>query len=559
MLSFLGVLGNTFRINSGRAGNRIIFADDDRVYRSRDVLRIILFFYARLSSLSNIRAVIPATDNSLALFAMITASWLHGLEPVLPNTLQPEGFSVLNDTDMVNVFIEKEKYLNTSAYFAGEFGNNERKPNLIDFSSEYTDFLHTALSDDSSDFSEITEESLGSLVSGLQFSDDIKDEFTARFLSLAGDAIASVTGNTAGSSGENDISPLEADLPVTGMTSGSTGKPKKITRTLGEFLAEYLAVKELILPYVNPAECLGVATVSNFHAYGLMFRFFFPILSGVPVYTGMLEYQEQFIKLAGFNKKLFLVSSPGFFKRLDEKVCPVEVALTMSAGGKLAAAVLDKARHTFASRILEIYGSTETGVIGYRYPEKADEPWQVPDATIIETADSQAWENDDSLQEGETSVSTGVIKVTAPHIMKGTPFIGSDVIRLVRNGAGELCFYLKGRSDRIIKIEDNRVSLDEIEKIVTATGDLVRDCAVIRYEQGGRDFIGAMIVLTEKGRKLRDEMSAGRFLINLRVVLGRNMLKLAVPRRFIIADSLPHTDSQKVAYNRIKELFYENS
>ena len=82
---------------------------------------------------------------------------------------------------------------------------------------------------------------------------------------------------------------------------------------------------------------------------------------------------------------------------------------------------------------------------------------------------------------------------------------------------------------------------------------------MICYEQGGRDFIGAMIVLSEKGRKLREEMSVGRFLINLRMLLGRNMLKLAVPRRFIIVDSLPLTDSQKVAYNRMKELFYENS
>ena len=95
MLSLFAVLGNNFRIYSGNADNRIIFADDDRGYCSRDVLRIILFFYARLSCISKVRFVIPATDNSLALFAMITASWLHGLEPVLPNTLQPEGFAVL--------------------------------------------------------------------------------------------------------------------------------------------------------------------------------------------------------------------------------------------------------------------------------------------------------------------------------------------------------------------------------------------------------------------------------------------------------------------------------
>lgn len=558
MLSLFAVLGNNFRIYSGNADNRIIFADDDRGYCSRDVLRIILFFYARLSCISKVRFVIPATDNSLALFAMITASWLHGLEPVLPNTLQPEGFAVLDDEDMVNVFIESDRYLNTSAYFAGSTLNNERKPNLVDLSSEYAGFLRLIHSY-GGDFTEITGKSLQRLFSGLPFSDEIKDEFITRFLPLVR-TVSDPASDSAGSHpGENEISPLEADLPITGMTSGSTGCPKRVTRTLGEFLSEYLSIKDRILTYVNPAECLGVATVSNFHAYGLMFRFFFPLLSGVPVYIRMLEYQEQFIRLAGFNKKLFLVSSPGFFKRLDENTCPVEVALTMSAGGKLAAAALNKARHTFASRILEIYGSTETGVIGYRYPENGDEAWQIPDDTIIETADSCGEENDAGLRENEKYLSTGVIKVTAPHIMKGAPFIGSDVIRLVRNGDGDLCFYLKGRSDRIIKIEDNRVSLDEIEKIVTATGDLVRDCAVICYEQGGRDFIGAMIVLSEKGRKLREEMSVGRFLINLRMLLGRNMLKLAVPRRFIIVDSLPLTDSQKVAYNRIKELFYENS
>ena len=99
---------------------------------------------------------------------------------------------------------------------------------------------------------------------------------------------------------------------------------------------------------------------------------------------------------------------------------------------------------------------------------------------------------------------------------------------------------------------------DELEKIITAH-EFIRECAVVKFEQKGREFIGAMLVLSDTGRRELSSVTHGRFFIRLRNELGRVMIKLTVPRRFIITDELPLTDSRKIAYKKVERAFYHES
>ncbi|MBO6008800.1 MAG: acyl-CoA synthetase, partial [Ruminobacter sp.] len=380
---------------------------------------------------------------------------------------------------------------------------------------------------------------------------------------LSGENIARVLNSLSGSfSGITGVNPEEfiavlagfmsdplneTRLCITGLTSGSTGLPKSVPRTLGDFYSEIDCVSGFILPSYAEST-VGAATVTNFHAYGVLFRFLLPVISEIPVYGHMLEYQEQFVRLKKFGRNLFLVSNPGFFKRLDGKACPVKVNLMMSAGGRLNREVLDKAGTVYDAPLLEIYGSTETGVMAYRYPVTAEEDWCVPETSVAEAVD----------ENGNPVDGPGLIRITAAHVNGGIPYTGSDVICLNPVRDGRASFSLLGRSYRIIKLEDNRVSLDELEKTVTGH-EFIRECAVVKYEHNGREFIGAMLVLSETGKKAYAAETPGRFFIRLRNELSRGMVRLAVPRRFIITDELPLTDSRKISYRKVERAFNHES
>lgn len=548
-----------------RMYDRIMFFDDDRTYRGKDIIRMTFLCRELLCRHSGYEDFTVATDNSASMQVLMFAGWLLGKNVIQPNTLQAEGFRVFDSHKTLCVFSEAHAYSEAFRHFsenaAGDAGS---VPALLDLSRVFDEYRRSCMK------SVGWEGVKGELNEPLSESPDAGDDggrpFTAECARLIEEclsepdfaALAERLGIKIPSpSEEHDFiralagivtdPKRENGLCITGLTSGSTGIPKRVPRTLGDFYREIACVKSFIRPdYAD--RTAGAATVTNFHAYGVLFRFLLPVISEIPVYVSMLEYQEQFDKLKGLGRSLFLISNPGFFKRLDSSPCPVGVKLMMSAGGRLAPDVLRRAVDVYGAPLLEIYGSTETGVMGYRYPVTADEDWSVPEASAVETVDAAG-----KITDGE-----GLIRITAPHVNGGIPYTGSDVIRLTQRPDGRQGFRLLGRSDRIIKLEDNRVSLDELEKAVSAH-EFVKECAVVRYEQKNRDFIGALLVLSEKGKEEYACMSSGRFFIRLRNDLGRVMIKLAVPRRFIIADALPLTDSRKTAYGKIERYFYHES
>ena len=78
-------------------------------------------------------------------------------------------------------------------------------------------------------------------------------------------------------------------LEILQLTSGSTGEPKVIGRTLAGLMKEVSALDALGIIRKDLLS-LSVSTVPNYHAYGIMFRFFFPLAMDIPVYDFSIKH-----------------------------------------------------------------------------------------------------------------------------------------------------------------------------------------------------------------------------------------------------------------------------
>ncbi len=351
-------------------------------------------------------------------------------------------------------------------------------------------------------------------------------------------------------------------LELVQMTSGSTGTPKKVSRTLKSFFSEVKAMIPLfgIKDFSNT---LSVATVPNFHAYGIVFRFFLPLFLGIPVYNEMLRYEEQFEKLKKYNATLFVTANPGFLKRLSKNRLGLETRLLLSAGGKLPLDARKDTYQFFNTAIFEILGSTETGVMAWHLIEKGDDKeellWRcVPGNNVFITQDDSK-EGKDPLKLENTGY--GRLLFASPWLehpnyegilVNGTiipVFASGDMVTLSGEGIS-----LQGREGRILKIEDNRVSLDALEEAMRKLPE-IKDVVVLPYHNTRREGTEAAIVLSEEGQKIYKSMSQGRFVLYLRSIMLKKLIPVSVPRHYLFfTDKLPETPTGKPDYKKIAKL-----
>ena len=122
------------------------------------------------------------------------------------------------------------------------------------------------------------------------------------------------------------------------------------------------------------AGCRVVASVVPQHLYGLTFRIFLPMALGLPLHAAMLYYAEQLAALSHDHRYAF-ISSPAFLKRLDHRLTPPPVNMILSAGGMLPWGDVTQTAAWLNIWPDEIYGSTETGILAWRYRQQEEIAW----------------------------------------------------------------------------------------------------------------------------------------------------------------------------------------
>ena len=304
-----------------------------------------------------------------------------------------------------------------------------------------------------------------------------------------------------------------SEVYITFFSSGSSGKPKMIKKTLQNLISE---ADDLGNEFQPDKKLTVLSTTTMCHLFGLTFQLMYPLCNKLTINANQITYPENI----NTNNSI-LVSTPSFLAtkakhNLDFGIAPYCI---ISAGSKLGAecykAIEDK------SKIIEIYGSTESGIIGYK--TKYDEPFKKFKNVTIES-------NIDCTTVKSNYIYDGTVKI-------------NDSISV----SGET-FTIKGRTDRLFKIYDKRVSADELENELNKN-KLVQNSYM--FENNGK--LACLCALSEQGKKFLIENN----ILKLTKILKTHISDISeiIPQKWKFTDSIPMTITGKIDKNIIEHMF----
>ncbi len=331
----------------------------------------------------------------------------------------------------------------------------------------------------------------------------------------------------------NEIPKIDRDAAKIIMyTSGSTGKPKEVVHTLTEF--------ELDMEYIAGRwfdefhKRKFVYTVNHHHIYGLLFMIMLPFFVGVPFRRKRIEFPGEFEFLD--DESYSIISVPAFLKRTNAEREGKKLSLkdpwVFTSGGAVSPELAKETTEIFGVCPIEGYGSTETGGIAYRQQSKDGLVWEP-----IKTA--KIWADKDD----------GCLTIISPYITDPAGFKTGDLVEIYGDGR----FLLKGRIDSIVKIEEKRISVTEVENRLFQTG-LVLDCSVVPMS-GRRQYLAAAVVLNGEGKKKFE--GTEKYLVNryFHDALLQYFENVVIPKKWRFMDKIPCDIQGKKHKDEIQSLF----
>ncbi len=318
----------------------------------------------------------------------------------------------------------------------------------------------------------------------------------------------------------------DAELVI--FTSGSSGVPKPIHKHYRQLLNELSTLETAFGDELDDA--LFVGTVSHQHIYGLLFRLLWPLAAGRPLHSEAFQDAAGILRLAA-RRPVAWVASPAHLKRLRDDLPwnpSAPPRAVFSSGGPLPAASAAHLAAQAGVRATEIYGSSETGGIGWRQQPPGDAPWTLlPGLALTQQAEHT--------------------RLSSPHLEGGSVTL-EDHLALLDGRR----FRLGGRRDRIVKVEEKRVSLATVESALAAH-PAVAEVRVLQPQ--GQQRLGAVLVLAPDGERRLAEHGRAALTGALRDHLAATLEPLAIPRRWRLVARLPETAQGKVPLAALQALF----
>ncbi|SDD44095.1 Acyl-coenzyme A synthetase/AMP-(fatty) acid ligase [Cupriavidus sp. YR651] len=339
-----------------------------------------------------------------------------------------------------------------------------------------------------------------------------------------------------GDAGAFDWPPLAThDTWITLFTSGSTGVPGAIDKRLAQLDAEVHTLQQAFGGDL-PADVRVLGTVSHQHIYGLLFTVLWPLAAGRPMPVTRLAFHEEVVRACiDDTHPAILISSPAHLKRMPEALDwpatrPVLRAV-FSSGGPLPPEAATEALRLTGRSPIEVFGSSETGGIAWRQRAVQADRWTALPGI--------AWRLQD-----------GFLAVRSAHLADDDWYVCAD--RALP--AGDDSFVLAGRADRIVKIEEKRVSLTQIEQRF-ALSAFVREARVTMIELDVGTRVAAAIVPTEAGQAMLDGEGRAALTTALRRHLADAIDPVALPRRWAFLAALPCNAQGKTTEAMLRDVF----
>ncbi|MFJ4251284.1 AMP-binding protein [Pseudomonas sp. NPDC089741] len=311
-------------------------------------------------------------------------------------------------------------------------------------------------------------------------------------------------------------------------TSGSSGEPKRIDKTLRQLANEVEALEQLW--GADLADACIIGSVATQHIYGLLFRVLWPLCAGRPFVRKQLAFPEDLQRASRECPAFAWVASPALLKRMGDNLdwpALSVVRRVFSSGGALPA----DAAHSLHQRLqqwpTEILGSSETGGIAWRQGEQL---WQ-PFAGVELSQDAD-----------------GALLIASPYLPAGHIEHTADAARIAADGR----FELLGRLDRIVKLEEKRISLPMLEQALVAHAWVAE--ARLGVVQENRASLGALLVLSQAGLFALREHGRRSLTEGLRQHLRQHCEALALPRRWRLVRQLPLNSQGKLPQADVEAL-----
>lgn len=202
--------------------------------------------------------------------------------------------------------------------------------------------------------------------------------------------------------------------------------------------------------------------------------------------------------------------------------------MIFSSGGKLDAGI----RPSLNVPIVEVLGSSETGGIAHRHQDEA------------------AWTAFDNV-EIQISATTQLM-VQSLHAGESGWIITGDAAEWIDISLKQ--FKLLGRLDRIIKLEEKRLSLDAIEQQINGLVE-VEQSHVLVTEHQNRQMLACIVVLTTAAQQQLMKLGKAVFVKQLKQQLQFQLESIAIPRQWRFLSQIPQNTQSKRDKNYLKALF----
>jgi acyl-coenzyme A synthetase/AMP-(fatty) acid ligase len=294
-----------------------------------------------------------------------------------------------------------------------------------------------------------------------------------------------------------------------GFTSGSSGQPKANVKHWGKFCATTALNSRLLGSESAPVHI--VATVPPQHMYGLELSVLLPLRSRAAIHAGQPFFPADIAHALGeVPAPRVLVTTPLHLRALLQAGPTLpEIATIVSATAPLDRELAAVAEKRHATRVVELFGSTETCVIAHRNTAQED-PWQPYAGVALHP------QPDGTL-------------VTAPYL--AAPTLLHDLVEVLPSGR----FLLRGRNGDLLEIAGKRASLGDLNHRLLAIPGVVDGVMFpLDPDANGVRRLGALVVAPDLSEA--DVLAAMRQAVD----------PLFLPRTLRRVDALPRNATGKL-------------
>ncbi len=312
-----------------------------------------------------------------------------------------------------------------------------------------------------------------------------------------------------------------AQLAACVFTSGSTGAPVPYRKTWGRLIA---CVREEAsqLGLSGSPSCAILATVPPQHMYGFESSVLLALGCGHALCAERPFYPADITGvLAAVPRPRMLISTPIHLRALLESGMALPPAdLVVSSTAPLAQQLAAEVEQRFNTRLLEIYGSTETGQIALRRPTHSPE-WRLWPGVTLSVRDGETWAH-------------------GAHIEQPTRLC--DVLEVT--GAGR--FLLHGRVADLVNIAGKRSSLAYLNHQLNSIPGVI-DGAFFHLDDSRASHAGVARVAA---CVVAPDLDAARVVQELR----RRIDPVFLPRPLLFVARLPRNSTGKLPQEALRSL-----